>query len=333
MPRILVFAAMPIIAAAALTTAGSAEPGSFALTGPYELFSGADEGSWCLNHPDSRSDGADLRGPHFALSFRCQFIQSEIPWTMHAEFETLPKLADDTEMLAVQFALSPKYQPEAEAGPVDIWIEAGTERFDLHGLPGSGDFAAVTVPNGDDAILWVEDEGRAQGLSLRTGERIDPVASYYDGIPAEADDWQIFRYEKVLVRHSHDAYRLTCAGPAEVTRHTWLPDQGWAAEGRVFIAVKLSWCDDFKDIVRWELDSEAALVVFEGGQPTAPVHWSEAPESDRERLMVTAVFEVAHDNSDVRMDFTPVGHLENLREDEDYYFTETPEATEWTFEF
>ncbi|GAA2277334.1 hypothetical protein GCM10009853_034410 [Glycomyces scopariae] len=326
---------LTVSAAVGATAAGSVAADSFVRTEAYELFTGQDTESWCIGDYDALTVGADLRGPHFAFSYLCRFAEDETPAAVHAAFAGTPALAEGTELLAVQSSLEPVYLPEVGAEAVDVWIEVGPERIDLAGLPVAFGYLAVAVPAGEDAVLWVEDDGRAQGLSLRTGDRVEPVASYYNGLASEAVDTARYEFADVQVRNSSRGGTALCGGYASATRQTWHPELGWAAEGTSFLTVELNWChvlDDGSgtDVLRWELDPELALVSADG-TPT-PLQWTEDPGED-DRLLVAAVFAVPEDLAELRLDFVPLGDLHDLVGGGDYYFGDTPEAAELVFRF
>lgn len=324
--------------AVAATAAGSVRADSFARTEAYALFTGSGTESWCLDDNEARLTDADLRGPHFAVSFLCGFIEADAPAAVDAAFAGTPVLADGTELLAVQSALTPVYRPEAEPAVVEVWVEAGAERIDLAGLPVPFGYVAVAVPAGEDAVLWVEDDGRAQGLSLRTGARVEPVTSYYNGVGFAAAGTASYEFEKVQVRNAHHGGRASCGGHASATRQVWHPELGWAAVGTSFLTVKLNWCHVFEDhesgeeTLRWELHPELSLTSADGA-PT-PLRWDEEPATDDgDRLLVTAVFSVPEDLTELRVDFTPLGDLYDLSAGGEFSFADTPDAVELAFEF
>jgi len=325
-----------LTAVVAAATAGSVRADSFLRTEAYAFFTGYRTESWCLGDYEARLDGADLRGPHFAVTYLCRFIEDDTPAAVHAEFAGTPALAEGTELIVAQAALAPIYEPEAEEAAVDVWIEAGEQRIDLAGLPESWAYVAIAVPAGEDAVLWVEDDGRAQGLSLRTGARVEPVASYYNGIGFSADGTA--RYEFEDVRFGDTRYRayVRCSGHASATRQAWHPELGWAAEGTSFLTVKLNWChlfenDSGEEVLQWDLHHELSLVSADGDP--IPLLWDEEPVDNKYRLLVTAVFAVPDDLAEVRLDFTPFGDLHNLREGGEFHLADTPDAVELAFSF
>jgi hypothetical protein len=91
-----------------------------------------------------------------------------------------------SEFVAVQFAQGTQSIVDG-AEPARAWVQAGDRAFDLDRVPRYLEWVVVTVHVGESVALWVEDHGRAQGLDLRTGERIDPVAAYYNGIGFHSD--------------------------------------------------------------------------------------------------------------------------------------------------
>lgn len=306
-------------------------------TEAYELVTGDTESSWCAPEDDSRrlESGADLRGPHFALSLMCSYTGTAIPDPIAADVAALGELPEpesDTEFVLAQFALADTYDPEAETeqGDVAAWIEAGERELELEALPVPGGYVAVAVPVGEAAVLWVEDDGRAQGLDLRTGAQVDPVAAYYNGLSTEPVVVDEFAYEDVTILNGTDAYRLACGSDTlQGHRAVWREDRGWAAEGTVHLEVSFSWCGYEDPGIAWHLD-EAALTVETGDDVAEALSWEAidlGEEFDGDTRHV-AVFAIPEDAAAATLVFTPVGDLENLDGGDDYAFLDTPEPIE-----
>lgn len=304
-------------------------------TGVFEVFTGSTDVAWCGPGDDARvlEGGADLTGPHFAVSLLCAYSgEDALEQTAEAvpELEDLPQLVGGAELLIDQVALAATYEPQA-SGDVSAWIDVEGERLDLEALPEPGAYLAVSVPEGADAVLWVEDEGRAQGLDLRSGSQVEPVAAYYSEIGTGPVDLGGYEYEDVRVVGSSNAYRLTCGSAwGTAARSVWEADRGWAADGKVYLRVDFKWCHEFDDLY-WLLDPEAAVTVDAGDEAVAPIDWAEADQADG-WIMVTAWFEIPEDADVVTVDFLPVGGVEDGSGDT-YAFAETPEPTEWTVAF
>ncbi|WP_100445414.1 hypothetical protein [Glycomyces xiaoerkulensis] len=326
------------LAAAALAAAGCGDIAPTETTGTYELFTGTGGSAWCDRGDEARlqEDGADLVGPHFAVSFLCHYAGTEAPEQVAAaveELADLPQVIDGAELLVNQIALAPTYEPVAEDGEVTAWIEAGEERFDLDALPLAGGYVAVTVPTGTDAVLWVEDEGRSQGLDFRTGAQVEPVTAYYNGLSRDAVDLDGYAYEEVQILNNRKSYELTCSsGWGQATRSVWSEERGWPSDGTVYLEIEFNWCDAYEGVVDWRLDQEAALSLQGGDDPVAPISWEES-SIENDRILVTAVFEAPADAEELTVEFTPVGNLETLNGGEDYAFADGPESTEWTMSF
>ncbi|THV41252.1 hypothetical protein [Glycomyces buryatensis] len=230
-PALIAFAALATITAACTQV----EPPRTADL--YEVFTGPRHDHWCDEGDEARllENGADLMGPHFSISFLCHFTetgQSEL-------LPDIPLLAEGTELLLNQIAHAHTYSSEVGPGPVNTWIEAGPERIDLAEPPMHGGHLAVVVPTGEDAVLWIEDEGRAQGLDLRTGEQIDPVAAYYNGLGLWTERTDAFRYVDLQFSSENDTWTMDCASNlAEITRSVWSDDFGWTPEGSALITIE-----------------------------------------------------------------------------------------------
>jgi hypothetical protein len=275
---------------------------------------------------------ADLRGPHFALSIQCHYQGAEIPESLKQgaadALVDLPEAEGGVELLVNQVAVSPIYEPEFAAGEVVSWIQVGDERLDLEALPAVGEFVAVAAPEDEDAVLWVEDDGRAQGLDLRSGERAEPVPGYYNGLAVEAARLDGFYYEDFEVSDGSDSYFLTCPTPwANATRNAWLDGRGWAPEGQVFLTVSFNWCHRFDSLV-WVLDPETAVTVDGAG----PAAWNEE-ETNSGSTDVDAVFTVPEDAGEIAIVFTPFGHVESAEDGESWAFVDSPSPTEWLARF
>ncbi|WP_091042607.1 hypothetical protein [Glycomyces sambucus] len=288
---------------------------------------------WCASSDDAWliDDGADLKGPHFALSILCHYQGAEIPEDVAARADALadlPKAANGVEFLVNQIAHSPIYKAEFEDGETAAWIQVGDERTDLDALPAPGSFLAVAAPEGEDAVLWVEDDGRAQGLDLRTGERHDPVAAYYNGVAAESASLSGFNYVDFEVTDGTDSWFLTCPTPwAGATRNAWLDGRGWAEEGQVFMTVAFNWCHTYTEVA-WVLDPETAVTVDGAG----PIAWEEAATGTGS-VQVAAIFSVPGDAAEIPIVFTPFGHAESVETGEPWAFVEDPEPTDWLARF
>ncbi|MDA1360448.1 hypothetical protein O1R50_12490 [Glycomyces luteolus] len=323
------------MAAVALTATGCSSIPFLDRTEAHELITGATDTAWCANGDGSwfLGNDADIAGPHFGLSILCHFEGTEMPEDAadHATaLADLPKLADGTEVLINQIALGPDYAAEFEDDPskVTAWIDSGDERFDLDAIPAPGDFLALTVPTGDDAVLWIEDDGRAQGLNLRTGEQVEPIMAYYNGLSTDVVQGDSFSAE-VTVLNDEKAWDLSCHSDfLEADRSVWREDLGWAAEESVFLQVTFNWCT-YEDNLVWHLDPEASLAAKPGSEPLPPLSMSaeELPDTGG-TLRYTALFSIPENSEAFPMVLTPVGDLENIAEGDDYAFLDTPAPSE-----
>lgn len=325
------------LAALALTTAGCSSLPFMERTEAYEFITGAGDTAWCVDGDAAwlLTNDADLSGPHFGLSILCHFDGTEMPEQAaeHApDLADLPKLAGDTEILVNQIALGPDHSAEFQDDPalVTAWVESGDERFDLDSVPEPGGFIALTVPAGETAVLWIEDEGRAQGLDLRTGEQVEPVAAYYNTLATDAVfQGDSFVTDETTVLNADKAWDLTCTSDfLEGDRSIWREDLGWADEGSVFLQVTFNWCT-YEDNLIWHLDPDASLAVQSGDEVLAPLSWNaeELPDTGG-TLRYTAVFSIPETDVHALLVLTPVGDLENIAGDDDYAFLDTPASIE-----
>jgi hypothetical protein len=312
-PRIAPFAALPLLAALALGAAGGADAGSFARTAPFELISGVERDSWCAVGDDAYvlDASADLRGPHFSFSLRCLFQDDAIPRKLAAvgsDLEHVVPAEDGSEFLIAQIAHKAEYEPEhrTEAVRTSGWIQAGNERIDLDGIPTAGRYFVLSVPVGEDAVLWVDDAGRAQGIDLRTGAQVDPVGAYYNGLRSRAVEIGGYNTGRIDTYSGRSTGYVRCAnGSGTARRQVWREDLGWAAEGTVFLEVRFNWCSEF-EFSTWELDRERAVMV----DRDTPLSWT-ATELEGGWDELAIVFAVPADADEITVDFTPYGDLES----------------------
>jgi hypothetical protein len=341
MPRILSLFALPLLAAASLTAAGSAEAGSFLRTETYELVTGADPDRWCGPDEDPYvgDDWADLRGAHFALSLSCLFHAPSIPDRLAAEapeLQYLPAAVPGDEFLIVQVAHQALYFPEIEASTTESWIMAGAKRVYLGAPPAAGTFLALTVPAGAETVLWVEDAGRAQGLDLRTGARVDPVEGYYSGPAFATFTGEAFDYDEIRFGNASGGWRISCDNDgARVSRTMWTDQLGWAPEGSVYLAVWFWWCgEDTFDETTWELDKDGAFDVMIGMESVERLQWDETPATGEWGGTIhELVFEVPVAQHEFKLLFTPTGELTESSNGEVFEMMSRPAPTVWTVNF
>lgn len=335
--------ALPLLVAAALTVAGGDEQDSFLRTDLYELVLGADPDRWCGPGDDAYvgDEPADLIGAHFALSLSCLFREQSVPEHLAGEvpeLEHLPAAEDGAEFLIVRIAHQAKYWPELEDSLYGTrsWIMVGERRIDVGEVPAAGKFLVLCVPIGAEAVLWVEDSGRAQGLDLRTGSRVDPIAGYYDGPIFRSFPGEEFTYEKVRFGTSRYWWDMSCTTDSSYVRRTmWTEELGWAPEGTAFLSVRFWWCGDGTfDETTWALDHGEALEVMIGTEPAEQVAWNEDPSTEEwGGAMHTVVFSVPVDQGEFKVLFTPIGQVTELADGSVYDLWGQPDATVWTVKF
>lgn len=313
MARMLTLAALPLPVAASLTAAGSADPDSFLRTAPYELVVGNASELWC-EEGDAASDlaePADLRGAHFALSLDCLFKAHKVPEDLAASIpalEHVPPAQDGVEFLFFQAARPAEYNAEFANEPSALasWIQVGGERIDLLAAPAGHNYYVVSVPVDEPAVLWVDDSGRAQGVDLRTGEQVDPVTAYYNGLALRSFDFGGYDTEEVDIFNGRVSGWIRCKTKVtEASRIVWREDLGWAPEGTVFVEVRTNWCSE-TDHFTWELDKDKAFTI----DGEAPQSWTATDIGDGWDQLAM-VFAVLEDTPEVTIDFSPVGTIEH----------------------
>ncbi|THV28960.1 hypothetical protein [Glycomyces paridis] len=327
-----VLAALAVLAATGLGAAGSVGPGAFLRTAPLTLLTGEEREPWC---DEAELDGADLRGAHFSLSLRCSFERRAVPPAnarLTAAFPDLPPAEPGSALLFVQFATRPALLPDVrtDADHLAAWIAVGDNRIDLDGVPGPGEYLVLAVPETGAVVLWVEDAGRAQGLDLRSGERIDPIEVYYGGpefatVTVEGYEYEDQVYRKDLVS---DWWILSNShGVVDLTRTAWSETLGWAEDGSVYLRVRVGWWRVFRH-GEWRLDTERSLTAFDGSEAVEPAEWSvEADEYGFEWHVVE--FVVPADEPGFAVLFMPTGEYVEDETGDVFRPEEPAPATEW----
>lgn len=280
-------------------------------TPAYEFASGT-SGRWC-DADDSawmRGTEAFLVGPHFAASVKCRFVGESVPAVVSGQalaLEDEPPAAMGNEFVLTQFAVATFEPPDDAAEPIDVLVRVGEREFPLDEVPGEGDWIAVVAPLDEQAALWIEEDGRAQGLDLRTGDRIDDAAAYYEGIPRWTGQQLAPLEYEVDIDYGPYGWWISCeSGPVRVFRDPWVDGLGWAPEGSVFLRVTFGWCKRWEDAgLTWELDPDRAVEV-EGAEK--PVSW-EATENTWDGVDVVAVYAIPEDASGADIGITPHGEL------------------------
>lgn len=330
---------VPLLAALALTAVGSVASDSFLRTEALTLVTGADPEPWCDDAaPDDLAD-AVLRGAHFSFGLSCRFERAAIPEPQAALSEDLahmPPAEPGVAFLFAQFASRAAYPPDLryDAARLTSWIEVGSERLDLDSAPEADDFLILSAPDEAPVVLWVEDAGRAQGLDLRTGERVEPVAAYYEDLEFWTVTVDGYDYVDLLYRNGPGGGWLMCCSYswAELTRSAWTESLGWAPEGEVFLTVRFDWCGADYNEVEWRLDTDTALIVFSGSAIVAPAEWT--VETDEFGAEVhQAVYAVPADTEGFAVMFLPLGEAVEKETGEVFHPVEVPTATSWLVEF
>lgn len=334
--------AVALTAAVAAAAVASVGPGAFVRTAPYTLVNAIDHEPWCAaGDDDFVEDGpADLRGPHFALTVGCLFRSAAIPEyheSLNPRLRDMPLPEPGSEFLFAQIANRPDFHPgyEEDPYPVAAWIQVGEERLLLGEAPDGGDVLVLTAPVEETAVLWVEDEGRAQGLDLRTGEAVDPVGALYTGPEFTLRTVSGYEYEDVEFWGGRGGWSMSCSsGYTEMRRAAWIDDYGWAAEGSVLVQVQFEWCGSAFDDTEWILDTEEALEFKGGSERFEPVYTdvTGVTGSDGWELH-TYVYEVPADIAEFSAFFRPVGELVEKESGDVFIQSETPEPTQWDANF
>ncbi|GAA2277343.1 hypothetical protein GCM10009853_034420 [Glycomyces scopariae] len=303
-------------------------------TESHDFSFGGDSDPWCENGDEfwTGDEGVHILGPHFTVTVECRFVSEELPAQVAARSSALadkPKAADGSEFVINQVSLE---RMDAHYGyaPTAAWVTIGDQRFDMDEAPQHGDWVVLTAPVDEEAVLWVEDDGRAQGVDMRTGERIDPVFGFYNNVSSTTDLFSGYRYDEVEFDHGDEYTWLACEyDGGSAWRNPWDEELGWASEGHVFLTVGLGWCRDFDEFT-WNLDRQRSITLA-SGEAVEPVAWREFA-LDGMGIEVQAVFEIPDYDAEITIAFTPVGEVVD-EGGELWEFREEPEPTEWTATF
>ncbi|MEV3935977.1 hypothetical protein AB0K52_08390 [Glycomyces sp. NPDC049804] len=327
--RILPLAAL--LPALALTTACGYLPIGEA-TAPYEMYHGSTPEPWCAEGEDGYVLSMDsiLQGPHFSTGIQCRYSGEQFPREVAEQLPSLadlPRAEDGSEFLANNLTSSPDADIfDAVGWPVRSWVQIGDQEFDLDAPPQRGDWIVVTAPTDADAVLWVEDDGRAQGLDLRTGERVEPVAAYYTGLADTSDILGGFKYEMYFADDPEDGLSCEYNG-GDAWRTPWFEGLGWAPEGTVYLSVFTLWCDQIGEY-SWNLDP--ASITLASGEAAEPVDWIETPTDVG--LEIRALFVIPDFDSEVTIAFKPVTEAVGT-DGRVMAFRDEFAVTEWIAEF
>jgi hypothetical protein len=204
-----------------------------------------------------RADDADLRGPHFAIDIDWIATGSMIKqkFTPSVSELTARRAADGQELLLVavtgeqtngQFTLGDRKAPIAE-------LVVGSRKKLLTRLPlppndddivpqlpTDGVLLVASVPHDGKVELVVTDEGKAQSVDLRTGERSESIDGYY-GSTAQplAFDTAV---PLTFAEGGGTQLQVTDHALAEFTDKVavlapWTPDQGWAPDEHAWLVI------------------------------------------------------------------------------------------------
>ncbi len=303
-------------------------------TESYEFFFGGDSDAWCQSGDESWTgdEGIHVLGPHFSTTVECRFVSEELPSEVAARSSALadmPKAEDGSEFVINQVSRD-QMQTQYGYAPTRAWVTIGDREFELDEAPEAGDWVVLTAPADEAAVLWVEDDGRAQGVDMRTGERVDPVFAFYNGVATTTDGFPGYKYDKVEFDHGSEYTWLACESDGGgAWRNVWDEELGWASEGHVFLTVGLGWCRDFDEFT-WNLDRQRSIALT-SGEAAEPVAWNETG-LDGMGIEVTAVFEIPDYDAEVTIAFTPVGEVVD-QDGREWDFRDDPDPTVWTAKF
>lgn len=301
-------------------------------TESYEFYSGNDPDPWCAEDESAYvlSEDSIIEGPHFSTGVQCRYTGEQLPhevaWRTPS-IADLPRAEDGSEFIANHLTTSPDMDLFDVMGwAVRAWVQVGDQEFELGAPPLQGDWIVVTAPTDVAAVLWVEDDGRSQGLDLRTGERVDPVFAYYTGLAESSDLFSGFKYESYFANEPSDGLSCQYDG-GNAWRSPWSEELGWAPDGSVYLTVFTFWCDQIGEY-SWSLDP--ASITLASGEAVDSEAWFETPVDGG--VQIEAVFLIPDIDSEVTIAFEPVTAAvsEDGREME---FQDEFAVTEWSASF
>jgi hypothetical protein len=303
-------------------------------TEAFEFYFGSDSDPWCEDGGDdwTGDEGIHILGPHFSTTVECRFVSDTLPSEVAARSSALadmPSAEDGSEFVVNQVSLDPM---EAEYGyaPTRAWVTIGDREFSMDEAPAPGDWVVLTAPADEPVVLWVEDTGRAQGVDMRTGERVEPVFAFYNGIASTSDGFPGYRYDEVYFDRGSEYTWLACEyDGGGAWRNVWDEELGWAPDGSVFLTVATFWCRDYDEFT-WNLDPQRSIVLT-SGEADEPVAWT-VSEVEGYGVEVHAVFQIPDYDAEITIEFTPVGEVVD-EDGRQWEFREAPAATEWTAAF
>jgi len=301
-------------------------------TESYEFYNGNDADPWCAEGEDAYvlSEDSIIEGPHFSAGIQCRYTGEQLPHEVAERAPTIADLAraeDGSEFLANHLTTNPGVDIfDAIGWPVRSWVQVGDREFELPAPPQQGDWIVVTAPTDVPAVLWVEDDGRAQGLDLRTGERVDPVFAYYNDLAQSSDLFDGFLYESYFANEPTDGLSCQYDG-GNAWRSPWSEGLGWAAEGTVYLSVFTYWCNQIGEY-SWTLDQ--ASITLASGEAAETEAWYETPVDGG--VQIAAVFVIPDIDSEVTIAFEPVTTAVSADGREMRFEDEFP-ATEWVATF
>lgn len=200
-------------------------------------------------------EDGELVGPHFGLAIEHVAVadalenrtgrelpdQDERPGDFRAPGDhDLVVAVLDWDLLAADRVL----RSSDDRDQLRIWIETGERTVEMDALPDPGGIAVVAVRDSEDALLVVEDAGREQSISLRTGRRQAAIDGYYRLADQDLDH----RYEAT----GRAGTTIPLGGDADegdvtvgldlgsATRTPWDWDRGWAPSGRAWLRIMSS---------------------------------------------------------------------------------------------
>lgn len=202
---------------------------------------------------DAVEDG-ELVGPHFGLAIERVTVADALEHPTGREppdHEERPGnfRAPDGHQLVVAvldwhlLAANQVIRSPDDTAQLRIWIETGEHTVEMNALPDPAGIAVAAVRDGEDALLVVEDAGREQSISLRTGRRHLSIDGYYSIANQDLD----YRYDAAGRAAIAVSLRIVEEGDVTVEldissarRTPWDPGQGWAPSGRAWLRIMSS---------------------------------------------------------------------------------------------
>jgi hypothetical protein len=202
---------------------------------------------WLVVAPGVLGDvEGEVIGPHFDLEVHAVAVGGSFDEVFEDDPPATGEAAPGHELVLA--AIANRRDPDMEPVPDPtrepvVEVVAGEQRTPLETMPEPGTlaFLLVSVPEGGEALLRLEDEGRSQSIDLRTAERTEQVDGFYAEARQDIDTTYTGAGGLPGLDPSSGApvpiaYELVLPLD-EAQRKAWVAHSGYAADGRAWLEV------------------------------------------------------------------------------------------------